>query len=313
MRSGLIVKKVGMTRLYLEDGTHVPVTVLSLKDCQVIANQSLDKNGYNSITLATGETKPKNTNKSQREAFAKIKVTPKQKQMEFRVSEDNMLPIGSELGANHFVVGQYVDATGITIGKGFAGAMKRHNFGGLRASHGVSISHRSHGSTGNSQDPGRVFKGKKMAGQMGNRQRTIQNLQVVAADEDRGLIFIKGGLPGSKGSWISLKDAVKKALPSDAPYPAGLKGVNNTKNEDDKSNQIENTKLEEASEEATKEEIPAIEEAPKEEAPKEESAKAEIDKSAREEAPKEETTAAEEAPAEASEQLKNDGKKEKEN
>ena len=319
MRSGLIVKKVGMTRLYLEDGTHVPVTVLSLKDCQVIANQSLDKNGYNSITLATGEAKPKNTNKSQREAFAKIKVTPKQKQMEFRVSEDNMLPIGSELGANHFVVGQYVDATGITIGKGFAGAMKRHNFGGLRASHGVSISHRSHGSTGNSQDPGRVFKGKKMAGQMGNRQRTIQNLQVVAADEDRGLIFIKGGLPGSKGSWISLKDAVKKALPSDAPYPAGLKGVNNTKNEDDKSNQIENTKLEEASAEAPKEEIPALEEAPKEA-----SAKAEIAKSAKEEVPKEElaaktevpkeeTSAAEEAPAEASEQLKNDGKKEKEN
>ena len=301
MRSGLIVKKVGMTRLYLEDGTHVPVTVLSLKDCQVIANQSLDKNGYNSITLATGEAKPKNTNKSQREAFAKIKVTPKQKQMEFRVSEDNMLPIGSELGANHFVVGQYVDATGITIGKGFAGAMKRHNFGGLRASHGVSISHRSHGSTGNSQDPGRVFKGKKMAGQMGNRQRTIQNLQVVAADEDRGLIFIKGGLPGSKGSWISLKDAVKKALPSDAPFPAGLKGANNTKNEDDKSNQIENTKLEEAPVEVSREEIPATEEAPKEEA----SAKAEI--------PKEETPAAEEALAEASDQLKNDGKKEKEN
>ena len=307
MRSGLIVKKVGMTRLYLEDGTHVPVTVLSLKDCQVIANQSLDKNGYSSITLATGEAKPKNTNKSQREAFAKIKVTPKQKQMEFRVSEDNMLPIGSELGANHFVVGQYVDATGITIGKGFAGAMKRHNFGGLRASHGVSISHRSHGSTGNSQDPGRVFKGKKMAGQMGNRQRTIQNLQVVAADEDRGLIFIKGGLPGSKGSWISLKDAVKKALPSDAPYPAGLKGVNNTKNEDDKSNNIENTKLEEA----PKEEIPATEEASKDasakvEAPKEES-------SAKAEVPKEETSAAEEGSIEASDKLKNDEKKEKEN
>ena len=232
MRSGLIVKKVGMTRLYLEDGTHVPVTVLSLKDCQVIANQSMEKNGYNSITLATGEAKPKNTNKSQREAFAKVKVTPKQKQMEFRVSEENMVPIGSELGANHFVVGQYVDATGITIGKGFAGAMKRHNFGGLRASHGVSISHRSHGSTGNSQDPGRVFKGKKMAGQMGNRQRTIQNLQVVAADEERGLIFIKGGLPGSKGSWISLKDAIKKALPSEAPYPAGIKGANNIKIDD---------------------------------------------------------------------------------
>ena len=307
MRSGLIVKKVGMTRLYLEDGTHVPVTVLSLKDCQVIANQSLDKNGYNSITLATGETKPKNTNKSQREAFAKIKVTPKQKQMEFRVSEDNMLPIGSELGANHFVVGQYVDATGITIGKGFAGAMKRHNFGGLRASHGVSISHRSHGSTGNSQDPGRVFKGKKMAGQMGNRQRTIQNLQVVAADEDRGLIFIKGGLPGSKGSWISLKDAVKKALPSDAPYPAGLKGANNTKNEDDKSNQIKDTKLQEDLSEAEvpKEDTPTKEEAPKENpAAKVEAVKEEA--SAKVEAPKEE------AP-EASDQLEKDANKEKEN
>ena len=308
MRSGLIVKKVGMTRLYLEDGTHVPVTVLSLKDCQVIANQSLDKNGYNSITLATGEAKPKNTNKPQREAFAKIKVTPKQKQMEFRVSEDNMLPIGSELGANHFVVGQYVDATGITIGKGFAGAMKRHNFGGLRASHGVSISHRSHGSTGNSQDPGRVFKGKKMAGQMGNRQRTVQNLQVVAADEDRGLIFIKGGLPGSKGSWISLKDAVKKALPSDAPYPAGLKGANNTKNEDDKSNQIKDTKLEEtlSETEVPKEGTPTIEEAPKEKpsANKVEAVKEEA--SAKVEALKEE------AP-EASDKLEKDANKEKEN
>ena len=256
MRSGLIVKKVGMTRLYLEDGTHVPVTVLSLKDCQVIANQSMDKNGYNSITLATGEAKPKNTNKSQREAFAKIKVTPKQRQMEFRVSEENMVPIGSELGANHFVVGQYVDATGITIGKGFAGAMKRHNFGGLRASHGVSISHRSHGSTGNSQDPGRVFKGKKMAGQMGNRQRTIQNLQVVAADEERGLIFIKGGLPGSKGSWISLKDAVKKALPSEAPYPAGIKGANNTKIDDQTLKVEEKAAEKDVKEETVKAESP---------------------------------------------------------
>ena len=210
MRSGLIVKKVGMTRLYLEDGTHVPVTVLSLKDCQVIANQSLDKNGYNSITLATGETKPKNTNKSQREAFAKIKVTPKQKQMEFRVSEDNMLPIGSELGANHFVVGQYVDATGITIGKGFAGAMKRHNFGGLRASHGVSISHRSHGSTGNSQDPGRVFKGKKMAGRMGNKKVTKQNLKVIDVDSENNLLMVKGSVPGKKNSIVFLKDSVKK-------------------------------------------------------------------------------------------------------
>ena len=274
MRSGLIVKKVGMTRLYLEDGTHVPVTVLSLKDCQVIANQSIEKNGYNSITLATGEAKPKNTNKSQREAFAKIKVTPKQRQMEFRVSEENMVPIGSELGANHFVVGQYVDATGITIGKGFAGAMKRHNFGGLRASHGVSISHRSHGSTGNSQDPGRVFKGKKMAGQMGNRQRTIQNLQVVAADEERGLIFIKGGLPGSKGSWISLKDAVKKALPSEAPYPAGIKGDNNTKIDDNNSKVDEIVDKKDVKEETIKAEAP-VEEITSEKDIKEETAKVE--------------------------------------
>ena len=224
MRTGLIAKKIGMTRLYMADGTHVPVTVLSLKDCQVIANQTESKNGYTSVTLGAGEAKLKNTNKAQKEVYAKIKVTPKMKQKEFRVSESNMISIGAELSANHFIVGQYVDVTGVTIGKGFAGAMKRHNFGGLRASHGVSVSHRSHGSTGNSQDPGRVFKGKKMAGHMGDRQRTIQNLQVVAVDEDRGLIFIKGGLPGSKGKWISIKDSVKKAVPNNVPLPAGLKG-----------------------------------------------------------------------------------------
>ena len=221
MRTGLIAKKIGMTRLYMADGTHVPVTVLSLNNCQVIATQTEAKNGYNSVTLGTGEAKLKNTNKAQKEVYAKIKVAPKMKQKEFRVSESNMIAIGSELSANHFTVGQFVDVTGVTIGKGFAGAMKRHNFGGLRASHGVSISHRSHGSTGNSQDPGRVFKGKKMAGHMGDRQRTIQNLQVVAVDEDRGLIFIKGGLPGSKGKWISIKDSVKKAIPNDVPLPAG--------------------------------------------------------------------------------------------
>ena len=209
----------------MSDGTHVPVTVLSLKDCQVVANQTVAKNGYNSVTLGAGEAKLKNTNKAQKEVYAKIKVAPKMKQKEFRVSGSNMLTIGAELSANHFIVGQYVDVTGVTIGKGFAGAMKRHNFGGLRASHGVSVSHRSHGSTGNSQDPGRVFKGKKMAGHMGDRQRTVQNLQVVAVDEDRGLIFIKGGLPGSKGKWISIKDSVKKAVPNDVPLPAGLKGA----------------------------------------------------------------------------------------
>ena len=239
MRTGIIAKKIGMTRLYLADGTHVPVTVLSIKDSQVIGNQTKNKNGYNSITLGAGEAKQKNTNKAQRELYAKIKVTPKKKQMEFRVSESNMVPIGAELSVNHFVVGQYVDATGITIGKGFAGAMKRHNFRGLKASHGVSISHRSHGSTGNSQDPGRVFKGKKMAGHMGDKQRTIQNLQVVATDDDRGLIFIKGGLPGSKGSWISLKDAIKKAVPSDVPYPAGIKSTSlNSDKEDIKSEKM---------------------------------------------------------------------------
>jgi len=249
MRTGIITKKIGMTRLYMTDGTHVPVTVLSLKDCQVVANQTKDRNGYNSVTLGSEEAKLKNTNKAQREAYSKIKVTPKKKQKEFRVSESNMITIGAEITANHFVVGQYVDATGITIGKGFAGAMKRHNFGGLRASHGVSVSHRSHGSTGNSQDPGRVFKGKKMAGHMGDKQRTIQNLQVVAADEDRGLIFIKGGLPGSKGSWISLKDAVKKAVPNDVPYPAGLKDTLLSSDNKD-------VKIEEIS---TKEEVSAVE------------------------------------------------------
>ena len=249
MRTGIITKKIGMTRLYMTDGTHVPVTVLSLKDCQVVANQTKDRNGYNSVTLGSEEAKLKNTNKAQREAYSKIKVTPKKKQKEFRVSESNMITIGAEITANHFVVGQYVDATGVTIGKGFAGAMKRHNFRGLRASHGVSVSHRSHGSTGNSQDPGRVFKGKKMAGHMGDKQRTIQNLQVVAADEDRGLIFIKGGLPGSKGSWISLKDAVKKALPNDVPYPAGLKDTLLSSDNKD-------VKIEEIS---TKEEVSAVE------------------------------------------------------
>ncbi len=232
MRTGIIAKKVGMTRLYLADGTHVPVTVLSLNDCQVVSTQTDEKNGYFSITLGSEEAKVKNVSKAQKEFFSKKKITPKKKLKEFRVSDSNTIEIGKEIGANHFVVGQYIDATGVTIGKGFAGAMKRHNFSGLRASHGVSISHRSHGSTGNSQDPGKVFKGKKMAGHMGNRQRTIQNLQVVAADAERGLIFIKGGVPGSKGSWLSLKDAVKKALPSEAPFPAGFKGEDLNKVED---------------------------------------------------------------------------------
>jgi len=225
MRTGIIAKKMGMTRLYLSDGTHVPVTILSIDNCHVIATKADENLGYYSVTLGSGKAKLKKVLKPQREAFAKIKVEPKKKSSEFKVSKENVLDLGQELGVKHFVVGQFVDATGISIGKGFAGSMKRHNFSGLRASHGVSISHRSHGSTGNSQDPGRVFKGKKMAGHMGSHKSTIQNLEVVATDEERGLLFVKGGVPGSNGSWLSLKDAIKRALPSDAPFPAGIKNL----------------------------------------------------------------------------------------
>ena len=272
MRTGIIAKKMGMTRLYLADGTHVPVTVLSLKDCKVVYNKTLDKNGYFSVTLGSEDAKVKNISKAQKEFFSKIKITPKKKLKEFRVSNSNVIEVGKEIGANHFVVGQYIDATGITIGKGFAGAMKRHNFSGLRASHGVSISHRSHGSTGNSQDPGKVFKGKKMAGHMGSRQRTIQNLQVVAADADRGLIFIKGGVPGSKGSWLTLKDAVKRALPSEAPFPAGFKGENLSRVEDKNDEHSKESKQEtpkEAKQETPKETKQETSLETKEETPKE--------------------------------------------
>ena len=271
MRTGIIAKKMGMTRLYLSDGTHIPVTILSIDNCQVIATKDDENLGYCSVTLGSGKAKIKKVLKPQREAFAKIKVEPKKKSKEFKVSKENVLDIGQELGANHFVVGQFVDATGISIGKGFAGSMKRHNFSGLRASHGVSISHRSHGSTGNSQDPGRVFKGKKMAGHMGSHKSTLQNLEVVATDQERGLLFIKGGVPGSDGSWLSLKDAIKKALPSDAPFPAGIKNLTVNKKE-----VIPTPKTEEKS---VKETAPKAEEKPEElSAPKVEEAPAEDSK-----------------------------------
>ena len=271
MRTGIIAKKMGMTRLYLSDGTHVPVTILSIDNCQVIATKNDENLGYYSVTLGSEKAKIKKVLKPQREAFAKIKVEPKKKSKEFKVSKENVLDIGQELGANHFVVGQFVDATGISIGKGFAGSMKRHNFSGLRASHGVSISHRSHGSTGNSQDPGRVFKGKKMAGHMGSHKSTLQNLEVVATDQERGLLFIKGGVPGSDGSWLSLKDAIKKALPSDAPFPAGIKNLTVNKKE-----VIPTPKTEEKS---VKETAPKAEEKPEElSAPKAEEALAEDSK-----------------------------------
>jgi len=222
MRSGLIVQKVGMTRLFTEAGKHVPVTVLKLDKCQVVAQRTEEKDGYSAVQLGSGFAKVKRTSSAMRGHFAKAKVEPKRRIAEFRVSADNMIDVGAELAASHFVEGQKVDATGVSIGKGFAGAMKRHNFGGLRASHGVSISHRSHGSTGQCQDPGKVFKGKKMAGHMGDSRVTIQNLEVVKTDVTRGLLMVKGAVPGAKGGWILLRDAVKRPLPADLPYPAGL-------------------------------------------------------------------------------------------
>ncbi len=220
MRSGVIAQKVGMTRVYTDEGVSVPVTVLKMDKVQVVSQRTKEKNGYNAVQLGAGYAKVKNTTKPMRGHFAAAKVEPKRKLAEFRVSEENMLPVGAEIIAAHYMPGQYVDVTGTTIGKGFAGAMKRHNFGGLRASHGVSISHRSHGSTGQCQDPGKVFKGKKMAGHMGNTRVTTQNLQVVRVDVDRGLVLVKGAVPGSKGGWVTLKDAIKKAVHPDAIFPA---------------------------------------------------------------------------------------------
>ena len=224
MRTGVIAKKMGMTRLFQEDGQHVPVTVLSLEGCQVVGARKQDPDGYFAVQLGAGARKAKNVNKPQRESFAKAEVEPKARVAEFRVeSEEGLLPVGATVTADHFVAGQMVDIQGSTQGKGFAGAMKRWGFGGLRASHGVSISHRSHGSTGQNQDPGKVFKGKKMAGHMGARNRTQQNLEVVRTDAARGLIFVRGSVPGSKGGWLLVKDAVKVALPEGVPFPGAMR------------------------------------------------------------------------------------------
>ncbi|MEP9400908.1 50S ribosomal protein L3 [Sphingomonas sp. VNH70] len=226
MRTGVIAKKMGMTRLFKDDGRHVPVTVLQLEDVQVVARRELDRDGYVAVQLGAGTAKAKNVAKPQRGHFGKAEVTPKARVVEFRVAEDALLDVGATIGADHYVAGQLVDVSGRTQGKGFAGAMKRWGFGGLRATHGVSVSHRSHGSTGQRQDPGKVFKNKKMAGHMGDRNRTQQNLEVVSTDVERGLIFIKGSVPGHKGTWLTVKDAVKVARHADAPYPAGLKTAN---------------------------------------------------------------------------------------
>jgi large subunit ribosomal protein L3 len=226
MRTGVIAKKMGMTRLFQDDGRHVPVTVLQLEGLQVISRRETERDGYTAVQLGAGVAKSKNVAKPQRGHFGKAEVEPKAVVHEFRVSEDNLLDVGAEISADHFVAGQFVDIQGRTQGKGFAGAMKRWNFGGLRATHGVSVSHRSHGSTGNRQDPGRVFKNKKMAGHMGDRNRTQQNLEIVGTDVERGLIFVKGSVPGSKGGWLFVKDAVKLKPHADAPRPAGLKAAN---------------------------------------------------------------------------------------
>ena len=222
MRTGVIAKKVGMTRLFQADGRHVPVTVLQLDELQVIGRREADRDGYTAVQLGAGTAKAKNVAKPQRAAFGKAEVEPKVRIAEFRVADDALLDVGAHISADHFVPGQLVDVAGVTQGKGFAGAMKRWNFGGLRATHGVSVSHRSHGSTGNRQDPGCVFKNKKMAGHMGARNRTQQNLEIVRTDPIRGLLFIKGSVPGHKGSWLTVSDAVKLPRPDAAPYPAGI-------------------------------------------------------------------------------------------
>jgi large subunit ribosomal protein L3 len=219
MRAGAIAQKVGMTRVFTDAGAHVPVTVLRLAHCQVVAHRSRDKNGYVALQLGSGTRKPNNLTKAERGHFAAAGVEPKRKLAEFRVQEGDLIPIGAEITADHFMVGQFVDVTGISIGKGFAGPMKRWNFAGLRASHGVSISHRSHGSTGGRQDPGKTFKNKKMAGHMGVERITTLNLKVVQTDVERGLILLEGAVPGNKGGWITLRDAVKKKLPDGVPKP----------------------------------------------------------------------------------------------
>ncbi len=267
MRTGLIAKKLGMTRVFDDRGDHVPVTVLQMDGCQVVARRTEETDGYTALQLGVGKAKVKRVGKPMRGHFAKAKVEPKRKLAEFRVAEDALLDVGTELSVEHFVSGQYVDVTGASIGKGFAGPMKRHGMRGLRASHGVSIKHRSGGSTGNSQDPGKVFKGKKMAGQMGDRQVTTQNLRIVSTDQDRGLILIRGAVPGSEGGWVLISDAVKRSRPEEAPYPAGIRtAAAPTETE---------TPAPEA--ESAPEETPAAEAAPEQDAPAEQTATPEQD------------------------------------
>jgi large subunit ribosomal protein L3 len=223
MRSGVLAQKVGMTRIFTETGEHVPVTVLKLDNLQVLSHRTVEKNGYTALQLGAGTRKPSRLTKADRGHFAKVEVEPKRKIAEFRVSPENMIDVGAEITADHFVPGQFVDVTGTNQGKGFQGAMKRWNFGGLRATHGVSVTHRAHGSTGQRQDPGKVFKGKKMAGHMGDERVTTQNLVVAKIDVARGLVMVRGAVPGSKGGWVLVRDAVKKPAPKDLPKPGAFK------------------------------------------------------------------------------------------
>jgi len=223
MRTGVIAKKMGMMRVFAEDGAHVPVTVLQLEKLTVVGNRTQEKDGYVSVVLGAGSPKVKRMTKAERGQFAKVNVEPKSKIVEFRVDADGLVPVGAEITADHYIPGQTIDVSGTSVGKGFAGAMKRWNFGGLRATHGVSVSHRSHGSTGQRQDPGKVFKNKKMAGHLGDERVTTQNLTVVRVDAARGLIFVKGSVPGAEGSWVEVRDAAKVAAPAEAPKPAAFK------------------------------------------------------------------------------------------
>ena len=259
MRTGIIAQKMGMTRVFNEEGVHVPVTVLKVEGLQVISVKTEDHNGYNALELGWGKAKIKRVSKPLRGHFAKAKVEPKRKLAEFRISEDAFLQIGDEISANHFITGQRVDVVGKSIGKGFAGSMKRHNFSGLEASHGISVSHRSHGSTGNSQDPGKVWKGKKMAGHMGDVRKTVQNLEVVSTDVERGLLMLSGSVPGAKGGFVLVSDSKKISLPKEAPFPAALIGetkeVKETTVDDLKANDsFKDEGLSPADEEKTKDE-----------------------------------------------------------
>ena len=257
MRTGVIAKKMGMMRLFNEDGRHVPVTVLALEGCQVVGARNEERDGYFAVRLGAGARKAKNVNKPQRGEFAKAQVEPKARVAEFRVDNaDGLLPVGATVSADHFIDGQLVDITGHTQGKGFAGAMKRWGFGGMRASHGVSITHRAHGSTGQRQDPGKVFKNKKMAGHMGDRQRTQQNLEIVRTDVARGLIFVKGSVPGAKNGWLLVRDAVKVPTPEAAPFPGALKNDNEAPIAEEV---IINTEVEVADTPAVEAEAPSIE------------------------------------------------------